>query len=592
MTDFESPWTRRLRGNVARAGIAHIVVAWLFLQVADVVLPYVGVIDQPVRWALVVSVATFPVTLFIAWLADAGWRVLELLVIVIVAAAAGWWVSGNLPEGARERTNLVILPFEYGDDAAGEGISRALAREVGSLLMKSRSVDVISDESARSPLLQGLGTVAVAERLSVGAILSGSVAASEDDMRIELRLLDAAGEALWESVIEESVANLFAVQERVATEIERRLGAGQDKVPIAQLAAERCWMPNDADALRRYFTARHYIQARTGTDESRRQIAEAIAIYQDLLEEYPEFAEARAGLAWAYEYQHTYDPENAIDRFREVASATAAEALEDCPTLGEALHLVPSRYDDDNPWIGDWRQLSAIVEMEPHKPENYQRLVRHYREAGQRHRALGVAEELLKLNPLSVRSLKELASIYMDYERFDESKDLYEQSIELGNTGPNWAIATEKMTSCREHNDAECILENLHRVHAPYKDQLRLVYREPATEAEATESIDEAMRLFDANPMIFTNWLNASACEWDHLTPLFFDIWEGSMERGSYWFWPNVWLDDCVDVWSDPRFPGFVEEAGLVEYWREVGWPEACQPQGDGFACGRNIEAD
>ena len=134
MTDFESPWTRRLRGNVARAGIAHIVVAWLFLQVADVVLPYVGVIDQPVRWALVVSVATFPVTLFIAWLADAGWRLLELLVIVIVAAAAGWWVTGNLPEGARERTNLVILPFEYGDDAAGEGISRALARSPSPML--------------------------------------------------------------------------------------------------------------------------------------------------------------------------------------------------------------------------------------------------------------------------------------------------------------------------------------------------------------------------------------------------------------------------------------------------------------------------
>ena len=592
MSDFESPWTRKLRGNVVRAGIAHLVVAWLFLQVADVVLPYVGVVDQPVRWALVVSVATFPATVFIAWLVDAGWRVGEFLVILIAAVAAGWWVTANLPEMARERTSLVILPFEYGEDAAGEGISRALAREVGSLLMKSRSIDVISDESARSPLLQGLGTVAVAERLSVGAILSGSVAASEDDMRIELRLLDAAGEALWESVIDESVANLFAVQERVAIEIERRLGAGQDKVPIAQLAAERCWMPNDADALRRYFTARHYIQARTGTDESRRQIAEAIAIYQDLLEEYREFAEARAGLAWAYEYQHTYDPENAIERFREVASATAAEALEDCPTLGEAMHLVPNRYDDDNPWIGEWRQLNAIVEMEPQKPENYQRLVRHYREAGQRHRALEVAEELLKLNPLSVRSLKELASIYMDYERFDESKILYEQSIELGNTGPNWAIATEKMTSCRENNDAECVLDNLHSVHAPYKDQLRLVYREPATEAEATESIDEAMRLFDANPIIFTNWLNASACEWNHLTPLFFEIWRGSQERRSYWFWPNVWLDDCVNVWSDPRFPAFVEETGLVEYWREAGWPTACQPRGDGFACGRNIEAE
>ena len=175
MTGNESPRTRGLRGNVVRAGIAHLIVAWLFLQVADVVLPYLGVVDEPVRWALIISVASFPLTLFIAWLADSGWHMPELLVIVIVAAAAGWWVTGNLPEGVRERTNLVILPFEH--DAAGEGISRALAREVGSLLMRSRSIDVISDESASSPLLQGLGTVAIADRLSVGAVLSGSVAA-------------------------------------------------------------------------------------------------------------------------------------------------------------------------------------------------------------------------------------------------------------------------------------------------------------------------------------------------------------------------------------------------------------------------------
>ena len=74
MTDSESSLTDKIGGNVVRAGIAHIVVAWLFLQIADVVLPYLGIVDQPVRWALIVSVATFPVTLFIAWLTDAGWR--------------------------------------------------------------------------------------------------------------------------------------------------------------------------------------------------------------------------------------------------------------------------------------------------------------------------------------------------------------------------------------------------------------------------------------------------------------------------------------------------------------------------------------
>ena len=55
MTASESPWLRPLRDKVVRAGITHIVVAWLFLQVADVVLPYLGIVEEPVRWALVVS---------------------------------------------------------------------------------------------------------------------------------------------------------------------------------------------------------------------------------------------------------------------------------------------------------------------------------------------------------------------------------------------------------------------------------------------------------------------------------------------------------------------------------------------------------
>ena len=43
-------------------------------------------------------------------------------------------------------------------------------------------------------------------------------------------------------------------------------------------------------------------------------------------------------------------------------------------------------------------------------------------------------------------------------------------------------------------------------------------------------------------------------------------------------------------VWNGPlgvfEFPAFAESAGLVEFWREVGWPQMCWPVDDGFACG------
>lgn len=586
----ESTFLELLKSRrVVRAAIAHVVVAWLFVQVADVVLPYLGVVDEPVRWALVIGVGTFPLTLFIAWLSDDGRPVPELLLLVGVAALAGWWVTGNLPEGARERTSIVVLPFEH--DAVDEGLARALTYEVISLLTRTRAIDVIAYQSSNSAVLQGVGSVVAADRLRVQNVLQGSVRSRGETMSVDLQLLSAAGEALWQTTLEESRANLAALQARIATAVESRLAAGDDAVPVATVAAQRCWMPTDPDALRDYYTARHYIEMRTDTPESRQQIAGAIAIYKRLLDTYPEFAEARAGLAWAYEFQFTYDRQNAIENFREVASATAAEALEDCPTLGEALVLAPNQFGHTNGWIARWQQLTAATEMEPHKFESYQLLVRLYRQTGLDQRALETAERLVSLNPLSVRSLKELASINMHLGRYEESKALYDRSIELGNTGPNWAEGLQKFERCREDKDIECMLDNLYPPHQPYKDQLRIVYRTPLDDADAAESIATAMQLFDADPVIFTNWLNASACEFEHLTPLFFEVWRGSRERGSFWFWPSVWGDTCVEVHSTPQFPELIREVGLDEYWDKVGWPTWCQPRGETFACGHNISA-
>jgi len=586
--------------HVIRAAIAHVIVAWLFLQIADVVLPYLGIVEQPVRWALTVSIATFPVTLFLAWLLDQPWTrlsasrvTIEIVAIALIAVIAGLWVRDNLPEEARTKTNIVILPFEHSGGAAGEGLSRALAYEVMSLLTRTRSIDVIGFESSNSSALQGLGTMAVANRLNVVNVLSGSVSASGQQMRIQLQLLNAAGEALWESVIEDNVSNLFSVQELIATEVEARLGAGTEVISVATVAAERCWMPTDPVALEKYYTARYFIEMRTATPESAQQIAEAVHIYKGLITQYSEFSEAYAGLAWAYAYQTTYDRENAIENWNDEAQRLAGIALEHCPTLGEAMHLLPNEYDHDNDWIGQHQQLTATIEMEPHKTENYQRLSRHYLDTGHLDRSLEVAQRNYQLNPLSVRSIKELASTLLHLGRNEASSEMYELATELGSTGPNFGAEAVAMGECE--GDADCLVDSLPPYMQPVADQLRIVLRNPEREGDADESLQVAYKLLDEEPNL-TNLFNAVPCVAEHLVPLFFYTWESHHKTGAYWYWPNVWQNslhgDCSRVWSDTRFSGLVEEAGLVEYWREVGWPQACQPEGEGFACGNNITTD
>ncbi len=587
ITDFFSELQRR---SVVRAAVVHIVFFWLLIQVADVILPYIGIVDEPVRWAVIAGIGLFPVTLIVAWFYEHPWQeftrsrlATDILIIVAIAVVAGSWVMRNLPQVVHTRTSIVVLPFTHSGEPLEESLSRALAFEVNSLLMQSRSIDVIGFESATSSVLQGLDIPSVAERLNVQHVLSGSITADGSSMRIDLQLLDQAGRALWNSVIEDSLDNLFSIQEDIATSVESRLGTGDGAIPIAELAAKRCWMPTDTGAIEKYYTARYYVDLRADSGDAQQKLRDAVSNYEELIDEYPEFAEAHAGLAWALLYQSNYDPQNARPDPGDEARLLAETALEHCPTLGEAMHLLPNEYDHENDWIGQHQKLTAFIEMEPHKSENHQRLARHYQEVGLRNRAIEVAEKNYELNPLSVRSIKELASNYQYSGRLDEAIAMYDLATELGSTAPNHAREMAAMEACQE--DLDCMLEGLPPYMADLKERFRDVYSEPASEEEAQQAIATAMQLLEQIPNL-TNWFNSTACMFPHLTPLFFEVAALSEKQDTFWYWPNVWMADCADVWAAPEFIPFVERNGLVEYWREVGWPIACRPQGESFTCG------
>jgi hypothetical protein len=49
---------------------------------------------------------------------------------------------------------------------------------------------------------------------------------------------------------------------------------------------------------------------------------------------------------------------------------------------------------------------------------------------------------------------------------------------------------------------------------------------------------------------------------------------------------PPLSADETRRVHASPATKEFLEAARLPEYWREVGWPDMCQPVGeDDFEC-------
>lgn len=128
-----------------------------------------------------------------------------------------------------------------------------------------------------------------------------------DELRRRHVVRAAIGHAVffWLLVQDENLDNLFRAEETLAAGVVAKLGAGDETVSVKTLSAKRCEMPSDSDALERYYTARHYVELRG--DDNVDQLREGIALFEGLIAERPDFAEAMSGLAWAYWVQPTYD---------------------------------------------------------------------------------------------------------------------------------------------------------------------------------------------------------------------------------------------------------------------------------------------
>ena len=577
------------RRHVIRAAIAHIIFFWLLLQVAEVVMPYLGVVDNPVQWTLIAGVALFPITLVAAWFLEHPWHkftgsrlVLDVVILAVVAITAFSWVSRNLPERIYSRTSIAVLPFSYADDdSLGATVSRALAYEISNLLLRSKSVDVTGFESAVSGVLAGLDNMQIAERLDVEHLLTGSIMSRGDSLTLDASLFDRSGSEVWSISIEDSVDNLARIENELAESVSAKLAGEEGEVAVRRVIDERCAMPTDPSMLERYYEARHAFETRWDDESGQGALHDAIALYEGLIDDSPEFAQAHAGLAWAYLLYPAYNPGSSHEEWHRKAEASARTAIESCDTLGEALVVLPNECDDPNPFINEQQNYQCGLDLDPGNEFLEQRYVRHLRWVGRNEETVRLAREGYRRNPLSVRSIVNLAAVLHYLERSEEAALLFDEARELGYPAPNFARGQQTMEACQE--DPECLADNAPPFLAPHIEQMMDIWTPPVDEADAARKVAVAVDVMNATKVV--NWFNMSACGFDYLTPLFYEAWEYSQSSGEFWYWPNVFHVRCGNVWESDGFPELMEQAGMADYWRQVAWPDMCKPDGEGFVC-------
>ena len=331
-----------------RAAILYVVIAVGVVEIADIVVPYIGLPDVTVGVVFAAVVLLFPVALVLAWAYDVsgptvrrtedtpqrGHRVLQ----------------GAPPDGS-----LAVLPFDnVGGTEAGAPLTAGLHGDLLTALSKVPGLTVI----ARRSVLEYGGTTRppreIGRELGVATLLEGAVQSSVGRVRLNVELIDAAtGAQRWaESYDRElSAENLFQIQTDLAARITDSLQAQMGGRPAGE-AGEAGERPagdrggsaveaitgggpvrrlptTDLEAYRWFARGQDWLGQRTGE-----ALIEALDAFRAALDRDPEYAPAWAGIAEVCALLRWYDfpiPDDAPE-----PRDAARRALRLDPTVAEA----------------------------------------------------------------------------------------------------------------------------------------------------------------------------------------------------------------------------------------------------------------
>jgi TolB-like protein/Tfp pilus assembly protein PilF len=297
-------------------------VAFVLLQLGEIVFPAFGFGPDALRLLLAVLLAGLPIVLALSWAfdvtrfgvhrtppADDGNvqaipaprpAIVGLVLVVAVALGWGaWWAVREVetvagPAGA---SSIAVLPFAdlsaagdqtYLGDGLAEEILNVLAGEAG-LQVAARTSSFAYRDRAQD--VRVIGT-----ELNVATVLEGSVRRTDNHVRVTAQLIDArSGFHLWSDNFDREVEDLFAVQDEIAGAIVTQL-LGRLHVP-----GRRAGGAPPAEAQDAFWRARAQLGRRDPAG-----IPAAIELLQRAISIHPEYAAAYAGLADAYALMPLY----------------------------------------------------------------------------------------------------------------------------------------------------------------------------------------------------------------------------------------------------------------------------------------------
>jgi TolB-like protein len=306
----------------------------------------------------------------------------------LIAATVG-------PEGDF-RASIAILPLENRTgDAVFDTVGSGVVDELIARLSQIRGLKVISRQSVQE--LEGLGLTVgqVADTLDVDHLLVGTAIPHQDDARIQVRLLQVAGEVeIWQNDYSVDRRNRMRAVEEISDEVGAAL---LEEVPALSLRGPS--RTTDSPGYVSYVAGNRLLNTRT-----REGLIRAIEAYRDAMDADSVFAPAFAGLSSAYALSITYRYDLGMDAYSAagLALGAATEAIRLDPNLAEgyaargyaaSLSLAPAQLVHQD--------FAKALELQPNAPNVSAWYANLLVREGFYDQALAEAQRAVDLDPLS-----------------------------------------------------------------------------------------------------------------------------------------------------------------------------------------------
>jgi len=439
------------RRNVYKVAVGYAVVGWLLIQVATQVFPFFEIPNSAVRLVVLLIVIGFPIALVIAWafeLTPGGIKRTEeadrvypgrsrgrAWIYVVISAgllSGGLFFLGRYTApnenkiGNVPAKSIAVLPFEnLSRDPDNAYFAEGIQDEILTRLAKVADLKVISHTSTQRYKSSPDNLPQIAKELGVANILEGSVQKSQDQVRVNVQLINAATDAhLWADSFDRKLIDIFTVESEIAAKVADILKA---KLTGAEQHAISMQPTRNTEAYQLYLKGRFFWNKRTGPD-----LQKAINYFKQAIEKDPGYALAYVGLGDSYILLSGFGAAPPQDSFP-LAEAAAKKALEIDDNLAEAhttLGFILCVHHLN--FADSIREFERAIALNP----NYATAHHWFGDGpllavGQFDRAIAEGKRAVELDPLSVIITADLGADFLVARRYDEAIDQFHKAIDL-----------------------------------------------------------------------------------------------------------------------------------------------------------------